>query len=108
MARYLIELTTTTECARGMLENPEDRSEAVRPLLEAAGCKLEQYYFSLSGNTIYEIVESPDQYSLYALLTVVQANGAVSSIKSTPIITASEAVDVFKKSASLAYRPPGK
>ena len=44
MVRYLIELTTTTEYARGMLENPEDRSEAVRPLLEATGCKLEHYY----------------------------------------------------------------
>ena len=108
MARYLIELATTTEGARGIQKNPEDRSEAVRPLFEAAGCKLEQYYMSLSGNMIYVIAESPDQYSLYAVLTVVQAGGAVSSIKSTPIVTASEAVDVFKKSASLAYRPPGK
>ena len=108
MARYLIELTTTPDGARGILKNPEDRSEAVRPLLEAAGCRLEEYYFSVGGNTIYEIIESPDQNSLYAILTVVQASGAVSSIKSTPILTASEAVDVFKKSASLAYRPPGQ
>lgn len=107
MAKYLIELVTTTEGARGILKNPEDRSEAVRPLFEAAGCKLEQYYISLSGNMIYLIVESPDQQSLYTILTVVQAGGAASSIKSTPIITASDAVDVLKKSASLAYRPPG-
>lgn len=108
MTKYLIEETTTPQAAAGILQNPEDRFEVLRPLFEAAGCKLEQFYVSSIENKAYLIVESPDLNSVYTIAVTFQAAGAASSIKCTPLMTISEMVDLAKKAASLGYRPPGK
>ena len=108
MEKFLIEMTTTQQGAAGVLQNPEDRSKVMEPIFAAAGCKLEQYYFSLLGNMAYIIAEAPDLDALYPIMLVVQAGGAVSSINTVPIMTTSEGVELFKKAASLVYRPPGK
>ena len=106
--KFLIELTTTPQGAAGILQNPEDRSKALEPIFKAAGCKLEQYYFSLLGNKVYLIADAPDLDTLYPINVVTQAGGAVSSIDAVPIMTASEAVESFKNAASIVYQPPGK
>jgi len=48
----------------------------------------------------------PDQESVGAVNAAIFASGAVTSIKATAIVTAEEAVDIFKKAANVAYRPP--
>ena len=108
MAKYLIEETFSTQSAAGMLQNPEDRSEVLKPLFEAAGCKLEQFYVSGIENKAYLIVESPDLNSVYTVGTTFLAGRAASSIKYIPLVTIPEVVDLCKKAASLGYRPPGK
>jgi len=108
MAKYLIEETVAPQGFAGILLKPEDRAKVLRPLFEAAGCKLEQFYGSLIENKTYLIVESPDLNSVYTLWANFVATGAASAIKCTPLIAVSEAVGLFKKAARLAYRPPGK
>jgi uncharacterized protein with GYD domain len=108
MAKYLIEETLAPKEVAGVLENPEDRTEPVRRVFEAAGCKLEQFYASLIENKTYLIVEAPDLNSVCKVWVNFVAAGVASSIKCTPLITASEAADLFKRAASVAYRPPGK
>jgi len=107
MARYLIEQTVSSQGTAGMLQNPEDRSEVLRPLFEAAGCRLEHFYASLTENKTYLVVESHDLDSVYPLWQKFVAAGAASSIKVTPVMEIREAVDLMKKAASLVYRPPG-
>ncbi len=108
MTKYLIEETVAPQGFAGILQKPEDRSKALRPLFEAAGCKLEQFYCSLTENKTYLIVESPDLNTVYTLTANFMASGGLSSIKSTPIVTVSEGVALFKKASKLDYRPPGK
>jgi uncharacterized protein with GYD domain len=108
MAKYLIEETLAPKGIAGVLEKPEDRNKVLRPLFEAAGCKLEQFYGSLIENKTYLIVESPDLNNVYTLCANFVAAGAASAIKCTPLIAVSEAVGLFKKAAKLGYRPPGK
>ena len=108
MAKYLIEETIATKAYQGISEKPEDRSEVLKPLFEAAGCKLEQFYISGIENKAYLIAESPDLDSVYAVVSNFLAEEAASAIKVIPLITWPEAVDVVKKAASLGYRPPGK
>jgi len=108
MAKYLIEETLTSQVIADILKNPEDRMEPVRRIFDSAGCKLEQFYASLTENKTYLLVDSPDLKSIYAVTANFLAAGAASAIKCTPLITTSEAVGMFKKAASLTYRPPGK
>ena len=108
MAKYLLEETVAAPGFAGLLQKPEDRSEVLRPIFEAAGCKLEHFYISGIENKAYLIVQSPDLNSVFTVGATFMAEGAASSIKYTPLITWPEAVDLAKRAASLGYRPPGK
>jgi len=88
------------------MKNLEDRAEAIRPIFEAVGGSLEHYYVAYTENTVYLLAEIPDQESLAALIWAFQAGGGPISIKATPLMTFTEALDVFKKAGSLGYRPP--
>ncbi len=106
MTRYLIEETITSQAAAALMKNPHDRTEAIRPIFEAVGGKLEHYYVAYSENTVYLLAEIPDQESLAAILWAFQAGGGPVSVKATPLMTATEAVGVLKKAGNLGYRPP--
>jgi uncharacterized protein with GYD domain len=108
MAKYLIEETFAPQGMAGMFKNPEDRMQPVSHIFEAAGCKLEQFYGSLTENKAYLIVDSPDLTSIYMVTANFLAAGAASSIKCSPLMTTSEAGDILRKAASLTYRAPGK
>ena len=108
MAKYLIEETTTNQAVAGILQKPEDRSDVLRPIFEAAGCRLEQFYVSSIENKVYLIVESPDLNSVGVVALTFQAGGTASSIKCIPLMTMPEMTDLAKKAAGLGYRPPGK
>jgi uncharacterized protein with GYD domain len=106
MQRYLIQFNYTPQAAAAMLKNPSNRAEVLGPMIEAGGGKLEHYYFEVGGNTGYMVALYPDQKSLDVITAAIFAGGAVTSIKSTAIITAEEGVDIYKKAASMVYRPP--
>ena len=108
MARYMIQETFTPQVIAALMKNPEDRTEPIRTIFEAAGGKLEHYFVSISENTVFLVADFPDQESCAAVSWAIFAGGALSAIKVTPIVTATEAVDLMKKAASVAYRPPGK
>jgi uncharacterized protein with GYD domain len=108
MAKYLIEETFSSQAAAGVMQKPEDRFKVLEPVCEAAGCKLEQFYVSGIENKSYLIIESPDLNTVCTLGTTFLASGAAQAIKYVPLLTVPEAVDLFKKAASLGYRPPGK
>lgn len=104
----MIQVTSTPQNLAALLMNPEDRTKPISHIIESIGGKLEQYYNSFTEGTTFVIVDIPDEASLSALMAALFAGGSLLSCKATPIMTASESVDVFKKAVSVAYRPPGK
>ncbi len=106
MTRYLIEEIASSQAVAALIKNPHDRIEVIRPIFESVGGKLEHYYVAYTENKVYLIAQIPNQESLAAILWAFQAGGGPISVKATPIITFTEAVDVFKKAGSLGYRPP--
>jgi len=108
MRLYLIKEQYNTEAAKGILSSPEDRTEAVRPILESLGGKLCHFYIAYNEDVVYLIVKLPNEESLAALLMAIKAGGTINSISATPVMTATDAVKVFKKARSIKYRPPGE
>jgi len=104
MTRYLIEETYTSQAAAAVIKNPQDRSEAIRPIFETVGGRLEHYYIACNENTVYLLAEIPDQESLSAIILAFQAGGGPMSIKATPLMTATEALNVMKRAGSLGYQ----
>ena len=108
MARYLLQVGIKSETYALMMQNPQDRGKAVRPVFEAVGGSLEEYYFAVGENTVYLVCELPDLAGLEAITMAVLAGGAIESIKATGILTAQETVDVMKKAGDVVYKPPAK
>ncbi len=106
MARYLLEVGIVPNMFNALIQNPQDRAQANRPVFEAVGGKLQEYYFAVGHNTVYVVAEMPDEVSVEALTMAVLAGGTVTSIKATAILTAAEAMAAMKQAGTLGYRPP--
>ena len=106
MIRYLIEHTPVPQASAAVIKNPQDRTEAIRNMFESVGGKLDHYYIAKGEPTVYVLGELPDEERLAAVVTSIWASGVSMSIKSKAIMTAAEAVDVYKKAGAVSYRPP--
>lgn len=67
MPKFMIEETLASPAFSGMFRRPEDRGEVLRPIFEAVGCRLEQYYASGIDNKTYIIVEAPDLKNVFTV-----------------------------------------
>jgi uncharacterized protein with GYD domain len=108
MARYLLEVGVTPETFGTLMKNPQDRAKGTRPVFEAFGGSLDEYYFAVGQANVYLVGEMPDEVSVEAMTMAVLAGGAVTSIKFTPILTAAEAMQAMERAADAMYRPPSR
>jgi len=109
MAIYITQGRYTSEAVRGMVAKPEDRTEELRKLMEAAGGKLLAFYYTLGEYDFLLIAEHAEQGGIASLLAAA-ASGTVSDLKTTTAISGPDMVQAFTKAGSLAkkFRPAGK
>ncbi len=106
MARYLIQASYTKEGIADMIKSPQDRAEAVRPVVERLGGRLETFYFAFGDYDAVVIAELPDNVSAAALAMAVGSSPGVSDYKTTVLLTMSEAVEAMGKAGGIGYRSP--
>ena len=106
MPHYLIRASYTPEGWAALVKNPQNRREALRPVIEAAGGKLDAFYYAFGEDDAFVLVELPDNVSAAAISMSVAASGAVKSTATTPLMTAEEAVEAMKRASRAGYRPP--
>lgn len=108
--RYLLEGTATPEVFAALIANPEDRADNARGLMEAAGCKLIDYYIGINNYKAYIIIECEDPADLNALQMVMFASGAMTEGTATRLVTSGEFVGVMQDAGNLvkSYRTPKK
>jgi uncharacterized protein with GYD domain len=97
------------DAIKGMLANPEDRSETVAKLFEAAGGKMLAYYVTLGETDFLVISEMPSHQEVSQVAVIAAAGGGVSDIRTTVAMTTAEAKAMFQAAGGIAagYRPPG-
>ena len=106
MPRYLLRVSYTPEAWATMIKNPQNRREAVRPVIEKMGGKLEAFYFAFGDDDVFLVAEMPDNVSVAATAIAVTATGALKSLSTTVLMTPEEAMEAMRKAAAVAYRPP--
>ena len=84
MAHYMIGASYSKEGISNLVKNPQDRSEAVRSLIESVGGRMEAFYFALGEDDVVVIAEVPDNVTMAALSMAVSASGSLSSFKTPP------------------------
>jgi uncharacterized protein with GYD domain len=102
----------TPDALNAIMENPtENRYEASKKLIEAAGGKLISMYSTpADGPGVLIIFDVPDPNAAAAISGIGVASGVVHNVKLTRLMTQEEVTNVRHTSAKLrsAYKPPGK
>ena len=105
MPKFLIKATYQTDGARGLLkEGGTKRRAAVQKIVEAAGGKVEAFYYAYGEDDAFIIMDLPDVAAGLAISLTVNASGAV-RVSTVPLIAPEELDAASKK--GIKYRAPG-
>lgn len=105
MAKYMFRTRYTQSGLKGLLsEGGTGREAALRQTIEAAGGRLEGFYYAFGDSDLYLIADLPDEATATALSLNIASAGALTV--SVTVLIAPETVDeAIGKSVS--YRLPG-
>jgi uncharacterized protein with GYD domain len=106
MAHYLIQVSYNNQGISDLVKNPQDRSTAIRSVIEGMGGRIESFYFAFGDYDAVVIAELPDNASAAAFAMAVGAGGAMRSYRTTVLIPTAEAGEAMRKASTLGYRPP--
>ena len=108
MPKYMVQGSYSSGAVGDFIANPQDRSAALRTVMEQNGGSLDSFYFAFGEYDVVAIGELPDNVSMAALSMAVGATGALSSFKTTVLLTMDEAVEAMRKAGATGYQPPGR
>jgi uncharacterized protein with GYD domain len=106
MAYYLIQLAYTPEAWATQIKNPQNRLEAVRPVVEKLGGSFEGAWYAFGEYDVVAICKMPDNVSAAAFSLAASAGGAVKAFKTTPLMTTEEGLEAMRKAGAAGYQPP--
>jgi uncharacterized protein with GYD domain len=106
MPLFLSQVAYNEEGWQALVSNPQNRLEALRPVVDKLGGRIVNAYFAFGDYDFILISEFPDNVSIAALAVAAAAGGAVRSIKTTPLMEASEGLEALRKAAASGYRAP--
>jgi uncharacterized protein with GYD domain len=105
MPHYLQQVAYSIEGWKALVKKPQNRIEAVRPVIEKLGGTIESAWFTFGDYDVVLIVEMPSNVDITAIAMAYAAGGACKSVKTTPLLTLDEAVEAMKKAGKTGYRP---
>jgi uncharacterized protein with GYD domain len=106
MPQFLTQVTYTDQAWQSLVSNPQNRQEAVRPVVEKLGGRIINAWFAFGDCDYVLIMEMPDNVSAAALAMAAAAGGACKSIKTTPLLETAEGLEALRKAATSGYRAP--
>jgi uncharacterized protein with GYD domain len=104
MPHFLHQVAYTPEAMARLIANPQDRFEVVRAPIEKLGGRIEAAYFAFGEFDAVLVTEMPDNVSAAAIAMAFAGGGALKSERTTPLMTAAEAVQAMKKAGACGYR----
>ena len=106
MSLFLSQVAYNEDGWKALVSNPQNRLEAIRPVVEKLGGRILNAYFAFGDYDFVLISDFPDNVSVAALAIAAAAGGAVKSIKTTPLMEAAEGLEALRKAAASGYRAP--
>jgi uncharacterized protein with GYD domain len=106
MPHFMVQASYGTAAVGAMVKNPQDRAAAIRPMIEKMGGKLHGLWLTFGDYDIVAIAELPDAITAASLSMAIGASGAMSSYRTTPLLTMNEAVEAMKKAGGAGYQAP--
>src|SRR5207248_7687432 len=87
MAKFAVIGGYTAEAWSKMIDNPGDRVAAVQKVAQAAGGKLEQFFWSFGDDDYLAIIDAPDDISAAAVSIAVGSSASLRNLRTIRLIT---------------------
>ena len=107
MARYLFQISYTSEAMARLVKNPQDRGAIMREHTQLLGGKIETFDFCFGTYHVATIVEYPDDETMEAICMAVYASGAIKDLNVTVLIPMENAVRAMTRAGAAGYPAPG-
>ena len=105
MPHFLHQVAYSHAGWQAVVNNPQDRIEAVRPAIEKLGGKIETAWFAFGEYDIVLISDMPNNVNAAAIAMAFAAGGACKAVQTTPLLSTAEALEAMKKAKDCGYRP---
>jgi uncharacterized protein with GYD domain len=105
MPSYLLQVAYTPQAWDTLIRNPQNRMEAVAPAVEQLGGSITGGWLAFGEYDLITVIDLPDNISAAAFSMAVQAGGAISAIKTTPLMSIEDAVEAMRKAGASVYEP---
>lgn len=105
MPHFLHQIAYSPEGWHAVVNNPQDRIEAVRPSIEKLGGKIETAWFAFGDYDVVLITEMPSNVNAAAIAIAFAAGGSCKAVQTTPLMSVAEAVQALNKAKDCGYIP---
>jgi uncharacterized protein with GYD domain len=105
MPHFLHQIAYSREGWQAIVNNPQDRIEAVKPAIEKLGGKIHTAWFAFGDYDVVVITEMPNNVNAAAIAVAFAAGGACKAVQTTPLLSVTEAVEATRKAKESGYRP---
>ncbi len=97
----------TDQAFKNMIENPEDRWDNARNLVEAVGGKLQSFYMTYGEYDFLLICEAPSAEALAPALMAASSTSGITGLTTYPAMTTADAKSAFQSAQELSasFRP---
>lgn len=106
MPYYLLQVSYTSKGFATLVKNPQNRMDALRPVFDGLGGRLDGMWFSFGDYDLVMICQMPDNVSVAAISMAISSGDAVKTVKTTPLMTMAEGMESMKKATTTPYHPP--
>ena len=107
MPTYMVQASYTSATWGKLVQRPENRLDAMRPVVEKLGGKLLAWYYTWGDYDVMVLLDVPGNVNAAAASMAIAAGGAVKDIKTTPLMSPDEGFDAMLLAQGAGYRPPG-
>ena len=107
MATYMVQASYTTTAWNKLVQRPENRMEALKPVIEKLGGHILAWYYTFGDYDVVVVFEVPSNVNAAAASMAIAGSGAVKDLKTSILMSPDEGFDAMLLAQGAGYRPPG-
>jgi len=101
MPTFIVTGNYTQQAMKNLIDNPKDREEGVREMIEALGGKIKDYYLTTGEHDFVLIAQMKSAESLIPGLMVTAAAGTATNIRTAQAFTGADFVAAQKRAGEV-------
>lgn len=108
MARFLFEVSYTSESWAAQVRDHANVIDRISPLVKKLGGSIDSVYYTFGDRELVALVDFPSAEDAAAFSLAATSGGALTSIRTTPLLTVEQGITAMTKANSVAaaYHAP--